>query len=302
MKQTAAPQQLQFRSRLIHGVRQFFHGRDYVEVETPLLSPDIIPEAHIDPIRCGEFFLPASPEIFMKRLLAAGHDRIFQICKCFRKEERGSRHLPEFTMLEWYGKGETYAHLMEQCEALVGFLAQELGMGQTLNYQGKTINIGAPFERLTVADAFETYTDTDCWTALAEDRFDELISFEIEPHLGWEKPVFLYDYPKPLASLAALVPENPDMAQRCELYMAGIELANGFTELTDAPIQAQRFEEENRIREELGKEALPLPRNFLTDLERMPEAAGIALGLDRLIMLFADASDIDQVTAFTPEA
>ncbi len=302
MKPTASPRQLAFRSRLTLAVRHFFHHNGYTEVETPLLSPDIIPEAHIDPIMSENDFLLASPELYMKQLLAQGHQKIFQICKCFRKEEHGERHLSEFTLLEWYGAGQTYDDLMDQCQDLLRFVAAELNLGPQITYQGQTIDLAAPFDRLTVADAFKHYSDTDCDQALKEDRFDEIISFDIEPQLGLNRPLFLKDYPSPLASLAALLPDDPTRAQRFELYAAGMELANGFTELTDPAIQAQRFKEENQIRQAMGKSPLPLPQDFLKALENMPDAAGIALGLDRLIMLFADAANIGDVVSFTPNS
>ena len=237
----------------------------------------------------------------MKRLLAMGADRIFQICKCFRKGERGDRHLPELSLLEWYGRNQTYIDLMSQCEGLFRHIAAGLNRGGTLVYQGRSISLGQAFDRLTVADAFHRYTNTTAEAALASDRFDDVLSFEVEPHLGIERPCFLYDYPAPLASLAQLHPEDPSKAQRFELYIAGLELANGFTELTDPVIQKQRFEQENRLRTEREKAPLPLPEKFLADLSGMPDAAGIALGVDRLAMLFCDTGSIDRVVAFTPE-
>ncbi|HCY85467.1 MAG TPA: EF-P lysine aminoacylase GenX [Desulfobacteraceae bacterium] len=290
------------RSLVIQLTRDFFIGNGYLEVETPLRCPAIIPEAHIDPVAAEGQFLQASPELCMKRLLAMGADKIFQICKCFRKEERGDRHLPELTLLEWYGKGHTYLDLMVQCEGLFRHIAEGLGMGEALRFQGKNISLETPFDRLTVAEAFDRYTDTTAEKALSKDRFDEILSFEIEPYLGTDRPCILYDYPAPLASLAKLHPENGRVAQRFELYVAGLELANGFTELTDAGIQKERFEKENRLRSQRGQSRLPLPEKFLTDLKRMPDAAGIALGMDRLVMLFCDTLSIDTVVAFPPEA
>ena len=238
----------------------------------------------------------------MKRLLSMGAEKLFQICKCFRKDERGGRHLPELTLLEWYGKSHTYMDLMDQCEGLLRHIADGLNIGDCLSFQGKDISLASPFERLTVAEAFARYTDTTAESALSADRFDEILSFKIEPHLGLKRPCILHDYPAPLASLAKLHPTNTEVAQRFELYVAGLELANGFTELTDAAVQKQRFEKENSRRAERGQSPLPLPHKFLTDLKQMPDAAGIALGLDRLVMLFCDTLSIDEVVAFTPES
>jgi len=292
---------LKKRSLVMQSTRDFFLSRDYLEVETPLLSPAVIPEAHINPVTCNTGFLQASPELYMKRLLAGGAERIFQICKCFREEERGSRHLPELTMLEWYGAGQTYADLMGQCQDLIRYIASQLGMGQRMMYQGSKIGLSRPFERLSVARAFEIFSSATPEEAIEEGRFDEILSFDIEPNLGLGRPCFLYDYPAPLASLARLHPQNPRVAQRFELYIAGIELANGFTELTDPSLQRHRFEKENHIRKSLDRTPLPLPEKFLSALGDMPEAAGIALGLDRLVMIFCDTANIDDVVAFSPE-
>jgi elongation factor P--(R)-beta-lysine ligase len=292
---------LETRSRVIRLIRDFFCRHHYLEVETPVRSPAIIPEAHIDPVIAENQFLMASPELYMKQLLVRGYPKIFQICKCFRKNERGDLHLPELTLLEWYGTGHTYFDLMDQCQALVRYVARGLGMDDRLSYQGMTLDLAQPFERLTVHQAFESFAEKSCDQALADGSFHEIMGFDIEPCLGTGRPVFLMDYPLALASLAALHPTDPSLAQRCEFYMAGIELANGFSELTDARAQRRRFEMENQIRISQGWQALPLPEVFLSQLDALPECAGIALGVDRLVMLFADATGIDQVVAFTPE-
>lgn len=301
MNQPGIGMHLETRSRVIQLMRDFFGRHGYLEVETPVKSPAIIPEAHIDPVTADGQFLMASPELFMKRLLARGYPKIFQVCKCFRKNERGHMHLPELTLLEWYGTGDTYLDLMDQCQALVRHIADDLGCGSSLSYQGLTLDLAAPFDRMTVHQAFERHAPKSCDQALADGSFHEIMGFDVEPCLGRKRPVFLMDYPVCLASLAAPSFRNPALAERCEFYMAGIELANGFTELTDAPMQRRRFDNENRIRADQGQQQLPLPEIFLSELDTMPPAAGIALGVDRLVMLFADAPCIDQVVAFTPE-
>jgi len=282
-------------------MRDFFDRQGYLEVETPVKSPAIIPEAHIDPVTADGQFLMASPELYMKQLLARGYPKIFQICKCFRQNESGTQHLPEHTLLEWYGTGDTYLDLMDQCQALVRHIAAGLGYGACLSYQGLTLDLAAPFDRMTVHQAFEQHAPKSCDQALADDSFHEIMGFAVEPCLGKKQPVFLMDYPVCLASLAAPSARKPNLAERCEFYMAGIELANGFTELTDPRVQRRRFEAENRIRARQGRQQLPLPETFLSELEAMPPAAGIALGVDRLVMLFANAATIDQVVAFPPE-
>lgn len=293
---------IHIRSLVVQSIRDFFSENRFLEVETPIRCPSIIPEAQIDPVISEDGFLQASPELCMKRLLSKGFDRIFQICKCFRKNERGRHHLPELTMLEWYAKDHTYLDLMDQCEALLKFIAKRLKPDGKLYYQGKIIDLYQPWQRITVCEAFRLHSDITLTKALKLGRFDEIVGFQIEPHLGNSAPAFLYDYPASLASLAKLLPENPEYAQRVEFYIAGIELANGFTELTDAGEQRQRFHKENMIRKSRGKPLLPMPDTFLKDLETMPAAAGIALGIDRLVMLFCNATSIDEVVLFTPES
>lgn len=237
----------------------------------------------------------------MKRLLAAGYPKIFQICKCFRREERGRRHLEEFTMLEWYGAGDTYINLMDQTEGLFQSVLGDLPANLPIRRNGSPIDFTPPWERLSVTEAFEKFSPVSLSEAVAADRFDEIIAFDIEPRLGFDKPVFLYDYPAASCTLAAACPERPGFAQRFELYVAGLELCNGFTELTEPDEQRRRFLDELERRKGLGQEAPPLPEKFLDDLHAMPPAAGNALGLDRLVMLLANADAIDGVVAFTPE-
>jgi elongation factor P--(R)-beta-lysine ligase len=245
--------------------------------------------------------LQTSPELCMKRLLAGGATRIFQICKCFRRAERGNRHLPEFTMLEWYRTSIDYRELMAECEELFLFLARELRGADRLETATGTVTLTPPWERLTVAAAFARYAPLAADEAVATGRFDELLVEYIEPHLGIGRPTFLHDYPAPLAALARRQPENPMVAERFEIYIQGLELANGFSELTDPAEQRQRFIEELILIEAAGGQAGPLPDKFLAALEGMEAAAGIALGLDRLAMLFGGVDLIDEVVTFTPE-
>lgn len=237
----------------------------------------------------------------MKRLLAAGIPKIFQICKCFRKGERGDRHLPEFTMLEWYAAESDYRALMADCEALLHHLAVAMGKDGVLEWQGRRIDLGPEWERITVAEAFQRYAPCTVEEALAQDRFDELLVEYVEPHLGMTTPTFLCDYPATLGALARLSPTDPTVAERFELYVAGLELANGFSELVDPVEQRARFLAEQKAIRLQGREPGSLPEPFLEALETMPSAAGIALGVDRLVMLFAGAGNIEQVVAFTPE-
>jgi lysyl-tRNA synthetase class 2 len=300
-RQTPLETNLRLRAHVIRSVREFFTVRGYLEVETPLRIPGPIPEAHIDAMPSGDWFLQTSPEVCMKRLLAAGYPQIFQICKCFRQAERGSRHLPELTMLEWYHAGWTYQEMMSECEELISFLTAAVSGEETITYQGEVIDLQEPWERLSVAQAFQRFGSMSMGQALACGRFDEIMGLEIEPQLGRSRPVFLCDYPAAQGALAQLRADNPDLAERFELYIAGVELCNAFGELNDPVEQRRRFEEQNARRRRSGKSTYAMPEKFLAALTDMPAAAGNALGLDRLVMLFADANRIDDVVAFTPE-
>jgi lysyl-tRNA synthetase class 2 len=237
----------------------------------------------------------------MKRLLAAGYPRIFQICRCFRQNERGNKHLPEFTLLEWYCAGQNYLDMMEQCEDLIKFVARDSGSEDSIIFQGKKIDLNRPWQRMSVRKAFEKFASISVDRALLQNRFDEVMAMEIEPNLGNETPLFLYDYPACKAALARLKPDDPSLAERFELYIGGLELCNAYTELTDSNEQKRRFEEEEICRNLSGKPAYPKAAKFLEALQLMPEASGNAFGIDRLIMLFTDSRQIDSVVAFTPE-
>jgi lysyl-tRNA synthetase class 2 len=293
--------QLRLRADVLRALRAFFHRQGYLEVETPVRIPAPAPETHIDAQPSGSWYLHTSPELCMKQLLAAGYGRIYQICHCFREAERGRRHLPEMTLLEWYTARADYTHMMAQCEALLVSVTQELGIGLHLTYQGKTVDLSPPWQRLTVARAFERFAPLSMAQALRSDRFDEIMGIEIEPRLGWEQPVILYDYPAARGALARRKKDRPDLAERFELYIAGIELCNAFSELTDPQEQRQRFWADGRARRQRGKPTYPLPEPFLGAMQRMPEATGNALGVDRLMMLLADRPCIDDVVAFVPE-
>jgi lysyl-tRNA synthetase class 2 len=300
-RQSQIKKNLQLRARVIQAVRNFFIDREYLEVETPIRIPAPAPEAHIDAVVTGDWFLQTSPELCMKTLLSAGFPRIFQVCKCFRNKERGAKHLPELTMLEWYGAGGNYFDLMAECEDLICSIVRGLDDHDTINYQGRQIILDKPWARLSVAEAFNRYASMPMETALAEDCFDEVMVDKIEPNLGSPQPTFLYDYPAPCGALARLKPENRLLAERFELYIAGVELCNGFSELTDPVEQRERFGKEQQLRRSFNKTAYPMPEKFLLALSDMPDACGNALGVDRLVMLLSDAKTIDDVVAFTPE-
>jgi lysyl-tRNA synthetase class 2 len=300
-RQTVLRSKLEQRARILQAVREFFVDRGFLEIETPIRIPAPIPEAHIEVQVSGDWYLHPSPELCMKRLLAAGYGKIFQICRCFRKGERGDRHVPEMTLLEWYVAGWDYLGLMTQCESLICCVAERVKQDREVSYQGRAVDLTPPWERITVADAFDRFGSMPVGAALKKGRYDEIMGLEIEPNLGLNRPVFLHDYPAQCGSLARLKHDNPTVAERFELYIAGIELCNAFSELTDAEEQRARFEEEARLRETSGKKAYPKVDRFLDALDDLPDAAGNAMGLDRLVMLFTDSASIDDVTAFIPE-
>ena len=273
---------LKVRAQVLRTIRAFFDARGFVEVETPVRIAAPAPEPHIDCPASGDWFLRASPELQMKKLLAAGLPRIYQIGPCFREGERGRRHAPEFTMLEWYRAEADYTDIAADMEALVGEVLRTRW------------SASLPFARLTVREAYLRWAGWDPVADWDQDRFDFDMATKIEPNLPKE-PLFLTDYPAPAASLARLKADDPRVAERWELYVDGMELANAFTELTDAAEQRRRFEAARAERRALGEADYPLDEEFLSALARMPRAGGVALGVDRLVMLACDASSIDVV-------
>ncbi len=231
----------------------------------------------------------------MKRLLAAGMPRIFQITRAYRAGERGRLHNPEFTMLEWYTTGQDYRGLMDDTETLVRSAAEAVAAA---GIETRAAVWPPSFPRRTVDEIFRSHAGwvpSEAWDA---DRFFRDLVDRVEPALTLRPALFLLDFPAPVASLARLSGNNRRVAERCELYLEGLEISNGFSELTDHREQRERFERANRERRELGKEPYPVDEGFLEDLQRLPDCAGNALGVDRLLMALAGAVSIDEVTAF----
>jgi elongation factor P--(R)-beta-lysine ligase len=318
------------RGRIIAAIRIFFAGRGFVEVETPALQVSPGMEPHLQAFATemrppGEpprpIYLHTSPEFAMKKLLAAGMPKIFQLARVFRNAERSRTHHPEFTMLEWYRADSGYRDLMYDCEALLRACLAASG-AKLFRWQDKSCDPSRPFERLTVAAAFRRYCDLDLLATAPdptapdvallaaaakplgiaphdgddwEDLFFRLFLERIEPHLGVGVPTILYDYPISLAALARAKPEDTRLAERFELYVAGLELANAFGELTDPVVQRARFviDQEKKLRR-YGV-TYPIDEDFIAALGDMPESTGIALGVDRLVMLATGASQIDDV-------
>ncbi len=296
------------RAALFYFIRLFFRRQGFLEVDTPLRQPVYIPESTIVPVAAGEGrYLQTSPELAMKRLLASGCDRIFQLCPCFRGGEVGRLHLEEFQMLEWYRTGEDYSRLMSDCQELLRFLLCSLEEYQVSLGDPPAIplfaglDLAGDWPRLTVEEAFLRYSPLPLATALQTGHFEELLVEHVEPRLAGPRPVFLYAYPVQLAALARKSPADPGVAERFELYVQGIELANGFSELTDEKEQRRRFEKEIAAINASGDRQAAMPEKFLEDLGKLEGAAGIALGIDRLFMLAMNYDSIGAAVSFAPE-
>jgi lysyl-tRNA synthetase class 2 len=316
------------RGRIVAALRSWFASQEFVEVETATLQISPANETHLhafattlmtmDGISCP-LYLRTSPEFACKKLLAAGERRIVEFARVFRNRERTPLHHPEFTLLEWYRAGEPYSVLMDDCAAILREAARAAATAQ-FTYRGRSSDPFAAPERLTVAEAFARFAGIDLLATLKSDAanrehfaraaqaagiriadddrwsdiFSRILVERIEPHLGIGRPTILDEYPAVLSALAKPA-RDPRVAERFELYVCGIELANGFGELTDAAAQRRRLEEEMAEKERRYGERYPLDNDFLAALVGMPEASGVALGLDRLVMLATGASRIDQV-------
>lgn len=292
---------LRQRASLMGAVRAFFAERGFVEVETPIVVPSPGLDVHLDAMETGGRYLITSPEYQMKRLLVGGMPRIFQIVKCFRKNEVGARHNPEFTMLEWYRAFASFESLIAETEALVVAVANAARGRPELIANGRTIALDPPFERLPLATAFARHahmTETEA-LALDEERFFRVLVEEVEPALAEGPPVNLVDWPIAQASLARKKPGDPRVAERFELMVGGIELCNGFGELVDPHEQRARFAADQRERAARGLPVYPIDERFVAALdEGMPPSAGNALGLDRLFACALGASTIGDVLTF----
>lgn len=308
---------LRARHRVLRALRDDFEREGFVEVDTPRLvvSPGL--DVHLAAFEApgagdggAPLYLITSPEYQMKRLLVGGIPRCFQVTPCFRRDERGHQHNPEFTMLEWYRAFEDVEAVMADTERIVVTAAQAVtpdadAGAPSIRVGDRTIPLARPFRRVTVAQAFTDFAGVDeaRMLALADDDpevFFRILVETVEPALGaLDEPVFLCRYPRPFASLARLVSDDPRYAERFELYVAGIELCNGFGELTSASEQRARFVADQAERRASGLPVYPIDERFLDALEGgMPDASGNALGLDRLVALVCGARDLGDVMAF----
>ena len=325
---------LQARSAIVRALRAWFEEQGFSEVETPILQVSPGNETHLhapstvlmstDGTRQVRY-LRTSPELTCKKLLAAGETSIFEFARVFRDRERGDLHLPEFTMLEWYRADSPYDAVMADSIVVIARAAQATGIGQ-FSYRGRQADPFAEPELLTVAAAFDRFAGIDLLASVIDgegdraalvsaahdkvrigdddswsDIFSKILVEYVEPRLGQGRLTLLYEYPAPEAALARLKPSDPRVAERFEVYACGVELANGFGELNDADEQRRRFLIAMDEKARRYGERYPLDEEFLAAMARMPEASGVALGFDRLVMLASGAARIDQVV-WTPPA
>lgn len=297
-----APEILARRAAVLRSLRGTLDGLGFVEVETPIRIAAPANELHIDAPPSGRAFLRTSPELQMKRLLCAGHPRIYQLGACFREGERGARHNPEFTMLEWYRAHAGADDVLRDAQRLLVDAATALHGGTRFQSGPVALDVATPWEVLTVREAFLRHAGWDPVAAFDADRFDHDMAFRVEPALPRDRPCVLRDYPAPAAALSRLCPGDPRVAERWELYLGGLELCNAFGELTDATEQRARFSATAQARRLQGVAAYPLDEDFLAGLEAgMPPSGGAALGVDRLCMVLLGVADIAGVRAFCPE-
>jgi len=280
----------------------------FIEVNTPLLVSTLAPESNIEAFNLSTDknkslrYLITSPELNMKRLLASGLDKIFQLGPVFRKGERGALHLPEFYMVEWYRKNADYRDLMKDCEQLLIKTNKAAGNNPlSISYKNTQISLKPPYHLITVDEAFKKWAGWSPVEIYDPNRFDYDLVTKVEPNLPKDRPVFLIDYPAWQASLARLSPKNKKIAERVELYINGVELANGFSELVDRKEQEQRFASESKEMEKKNLKPYPKQDLFFKALDHLEECAGMALGVDRLIMVLTGKEKIDDVVTFVPE-
>ncbi len=299
---------LRERAAAIARARRFFESRGFVDVETPLLVPSPGLDLHLDAFeitggdRGAPRWLITSPEYQMKRLLADGWERVYQLARCFRRGEVGERHNPEFTMLEWYRRGEGMESVMRDAEQLVAAVT-----GGRIRLGERSVDLRPPFEQLPVCEAFARFAgwppeETLEAAARDEDRYFRALVEHVEPALErLDHAVFLVDYPASQASLARTNPADARVAERFELYVAGLELCNGFGELVDPVELRARLDRDRETRRQRGLPVYPVDERFVEALARVPPSAGNALGLDRLVALACGTTDIAGVLAFSAD-
>ena len=288
-------ERLRLRDLVVRRLRRWFHDQGYLEVETPqrVACPGI--DVHVDALPAGGgLFLATSPELEMKKLLAAGFSRIVQFARAFRAGERGERHHAEFTLLEWYAAGEDYRDLMRCTEQLVDEAAAAL---EAAGVATRRAGWPRPFPRLGIDEAFERWAGWRPSRDFDEERFFEDLVGKVEPRLGELGAVYLMDWPAAAGALARRKPSDPAVCERVELVLDGLEICNGFSELTDAREQRERFERDNCERRRRGRDPYPIDQRFLDALASgIPPCAGNALGVDRLLMALTGSNRLADVS------
>ena len=271
-------------------IREFFLRNGFDEVVTPSLIPAPVPEAHIDFFDVNGQYLRPSPEIEMKILLSEGMSKIFQIGPCFRKGEVGRLHKEEFTMLEWYQVGADYNTIAKFAKEMLLYLANKLYSSDEIIFQGQKVHLGGDWYEFSISELFEEFANITPEQAIEDETFEQVLVERIEQNLPHDRPVIVKDYPAHFAALAKLKNTNPAVAERWELYIAGIELANTYSELTDPEENLARFAKFAEERKQNKLPQVPVSDDFLNALKRgIPECAGSAMGLDRLAMIFTDS-------------
>ncbi len=283
------------RALAIRAIREYFDAEGFVEVDTPVRIPAPANEPHIIPPASGEWFLRASPELQLKRLLAMGFTKLYQIGPCFRQGESGDRHSPEFTMLEWYRANATYMDVLDDMRKYVVAAAQAINNTTIVERDGIKLDLAEPWEIITVQAAMIKYAGWDPLEEYDQDRFDFDMGIKVEPQLPKDKVVVLMDYPAQAAALAQLSAKDSRVAERWEAYAFGIELCNAFGELIDPIEQRARFVAARDEKIACGETPMPLDEDFLATLGSMPPSGGAALGIDRLIMVLTGAPTINKV-------
>lgn len=320
------------REKVIKTIRAFLEKQEFHEIETPILIAHPPAESYLDVFettlldrhrKANKAYLSTSPEVPLKKLMAAGLGNCYALTKSFRNmETQSNTHNPEFTILEWYRVGVDYKTIMKDCEQLVLAINTIVHpkTPRTLTFQGKTIDVSAPWERLTIVEAFEKYAKVDFIQFLDEvtakkiakkkgysvepkttweELYNQIFLNEIEPRLGHGKPTILYEFPGSMAALAKTKASDPRFAERFEFYIAGLELGDCYSELTDWKEQEERFKREIGEIKRLGKTVYDYDHDFIEALKvGLPTCSGIAVGVDRLVMLFADATDIADTLFF----
>lgn len=283
------------RAQAIKAIRNYFDAEGFIEVDTPVRIPAPANEPHIIPPASGDWFLRASPELQLKRLLAMGFTKLYQIGPCFRQGESGDRHSPEFTMLEWYRANATYLDVLDDMRRYVVAAAMAVNGSTLVERDGVQLDLALPWEIITVQEAMIKYAGWDPLEEYDQDRFDFDMGVKVEPQLPKDKVVVLMNYPAQAAALAQLSLEDNRVAERWEAYAFGIELCNAFGELVDPIEQRARFIAAREEKIACGEVPMPLDEEFISALGSMPPSGGAALGVDRLIMVLTGAPTIGKV-------